>query len=290
MRLVHQPSTLANYDKQLNKSVNPHWNNLDLNKISKADVYDLIFTKINHGISMHTRRSLLKMVKRIFQMAVEDGALTHNPCMGIVIKVHEVDQKVLTTREVEILLKEARNTNHRFYPIWVMALMTGMRSGELYALKWTDVDLEGRTISVNKQWTSKAGFCATKTRRSRIVPISDDLLNFLREWKLQSGGGEFILPHFIEWQNGEQAPVLREFCESIGITSVKFHDLRATFITNLLARGVALARVMAVVGHTQIKTTNVYLRKAGVDVQGATSELGYSLPSNEVGQVLSLVD
>lgn len=84
--------------------------------------------------------------------------------------------------------------------------------------------------------------------------------------------------------------MLREFCESIGITSVKFHDLRATFITNLLARGVALARVMAVVGHTQIKTTNVYLRKAGVDVQGATSELGYSLPSGEVGQVLSLVD
>jgi integrase len=112
----------------------------------------------------------------------------------------------------------------------------------------------------------------------------------LREWKLQSGGGEFILPHFIEWQNGEQAPVLREFCESIGITSVKFHDLRATFITNLLARGESLARVMAMVGHTQIKTTNVYLRKAGVDVQGGTSKLGYSLPSGEVGQVLSLVD
>ena len=78
--------------------------------------------------------------------------------------------------------------------------------------------------------------------------MSDDLLNFLREWKLQSGGGEFILPHFIEWQNGEQASVLREFCESIGITSVKFHDLRATFITNLLARGESLARVMAMVG------------------------------------------
>lgn len=113
-----------------------------------------------------------------------------------------------------------------------MALMSGMRSGELYALKWTDLDFEARTILVSKQWTSKSGFTSTKTRRSRIIPISDDLLHFLREWKLKSGGGEFVLPHCKEWENGEQAQVLREFCEAIGITSVKFHDLRATFITN----------------------------------------------------------
>lgn len=75
-------------------------------------------------------------------------------------------------------------------------------------------------------------------------------------------------------KNDEHASVLREFCESIRITSVKYHDLRATFITNLLAHGESLARVMAIGGHTQIKTANVYLRKAGVDVQGGTSKLG----------------
>ena len=290
MKLIHQPSTIENYDKSLNKWATLNWKNLDIDKISKADVYELIFEKIDKKISIQTRKTILKMVKRIFQMAVEEGLLNHNPCIGIVMKVPEVDQKVLTAKEVDILLREGKATNHRFYPMWVMALMTGMRSGELFALKWTDIDLEAQTISVSKQWTSKSGFTSTKTRRSRIVPISDDLLTFLKEWKLQSGRAEFVLPHLTEWQNGDQALVLREFCESIGITSVKFHDLRATFITNLLARGETLARVIAIVGHTQIKTTNVYLRKAGIDVKGATSKLGYSLPSDEIGQVLSLIE
>lgn len=107
---------------------------------------------------------------------------------------------------------------------------------------------------------------------------------------MQSGGqSEFVLSQLPEWENGEQARITREFCQSLGITPVKFHDLRATFITNLLARGESLARVMAIVGHSQIKTTNGYLRKAGVDVQGATEKLGYDLPDEVFeGKVLSL--
>lgn len=122
------------------------------------------------------------------------------------------------------------------------------------------------------------------------MPISDDLLKFLKELKLKKIGGDaFVLPQFTEWKNGEQAKVTREFCEAIGVTCVKFHDLRATFITNLLARGVSLARVMSIVGHSQIKTTNGYLRKAGVEVKGATEELGYQLPTAQDATILSLV-
>ena len=90
-------------------------------------------------------------------------------------------------------------------------------------------------------------------------------------------------------QSTEQARITREFYAAAGITPVKFHDLRATFITSLLARGESLARVMSIVGHSQIKTTNGYLRKAGVDVQGATEKLGYELPDEVVGgKVFSL--
>src|SRR6185437_764971 len=124
----------------------------------------------------------------------------------------------------------------------------------------------------------------TKTQKIRVVPISDDLVKYLKELKLsRKAESEFVLPHIVEWENGEQAQVLREFCTAIGITPVKFHDLRATFITNLLSRGVPLARVMAIVGHSQLKTTNGYLRKAGVDVQGATEALGYKVPTDVRG-------
>lgn len=291
MRISLQPSTVINYEKQLNKCVNRHWDNLEIRKISRAHVHQMIFETINHDINMRTRRWILDMIKRLFQMAVEDGILPHNPALGVKVKVAEVEQKVLTNSEVDILLREARITNHRFYNAWVVALMTGMRSGELYALQWSDIDFDGKIISVSKQWTNKVGFSpTTKTGRNRIVPISQELLKFLKELKLVTGSSSYVLPRLKEWENGVQAQVLREFCCAIGITPIKFHDLRATFITNLLSRGESLARVMSIVGHTQLKTTNCYLRKAGVDVHGGTEKLGYKPPSHQPGEVLSLVN
>lgn len=62
---------------------------------------------------------------------------------------------------------------------------------------------------------------------------------------------DLVLPRLDEWTNGMQAQVTKEFCEAIGVTPIKFHDLRATFITNLLASGVPLVKVMAIVGKFQ---------------------------------------
>jgi len=223
--------------------------------------------------------------------AVHEGFLNMNPCAGLFVKVAPIEQKVLNKNEVEILLREGKDSNHPFYPVWVFSLETGMRSGEMFCLLWTDIDFESCLIFVDKSWNNKNGVKSTKSGKSRVIPISDDLLLFLKELKLQSTpDSAYVLPRLTEWARGEQARVLKAFCKSSGITLVRFHDLRATFITNLLAQGVSLARVMAVVGHTQIDTTNIYLRKAGIDLKGVTNELGYSIPSYQKAQVLKLVD
>lgn len=286
MRVDLMPSTIASYES-IRKWVRPHWEKTEIRELTRSDIHELIHEKVQTN-TPHTRRGILRMMKRIFQMAVEEGCLDRNPATGIKVRVEEVEQKVLTNAEVEIFLREAKLAHHRFYPVWAMALLTGMRSGELIALEWNDIDFDARTIAVTKQWTSKNGLCQTKTRRSRVVPIADDLLVFLKERKLKEGpkhGTEtqYVLPRLKEWEKGEQARVTREFCMGSGITSVKFHDLRATFITNLLARGESLARVMSIVGHSELKTTNGYLRKAGVDVQGGTDKLGYKLPNGAFG-------
>lgn len=291
MKLEFQPSTVACYQTQVTKWIHPHWTGIDLNTITKSDVYDVIFNKCEGFKTQFTKRNVLKMVKRIFQLAVEEGILDRNPCTGINVRVSEVESKVLTNTEVETFLNEARKSHHRFYPVWLMALMTGMRSGELYALKWPDIDFDSRIISVSKAWNSKCGITPTKSRRTRIVPVSEDLLSFLKERKLSAGPeDEHVLPRLEEWTHGDQARVTREFCVGIGVTSIKFHDLRATFITNLLARGESLARVMSIVGHSELKTTNGYLRKAGVDVKGGTDKLGYKVPKEQRGRVLSLLN
>lgn len=291
MKLELRPSTIENYHSYLGTWVTPVWKERDLREITKTDVYQMVFENFPQTKSMHSRKTLHKLIKRVFQMAVEDGMIDRNPAVGLTVRVPEVDQKVLTTSEVETFLSEAKTTQHRFYPIWVAALMTGMRSGELFGLEWNDIDFENRIIRVTKQWTSKSGFGPTKTQKARVVPISESFSVFLKEWKLKRDPSvNFVLPQLSEWICGEQAKVTREFCAAIGITPVKFHDLRATFITNLLASGVSLARVMAIVGHTQIKTTNGYLRKAGVEIKGATEELTYSVPTTAAGVVLKMAN
>jgi len=290
MKMEFMPSTIAGYETQVVKWVHPHWENIEIQSIKKSDVYELIFQKCEGFNTQITRLNLLKRIKRLFQMAVEEGIIDRNPCVGISIRVPEAIQKVLTSTEVDIFLREAKHSHHRFYPVWAAALMTGMRSGELYALKWTDIDFDGRTISVSKAWNSKCGITPTKTKRSRIVPNPDDLTSFIKEEKSQDEAGtRCVLPRLEDWDHGDQARVTRAFCVGLGITSVKFHDLRATFITNLLARGESLARVMSIVGHSELKTTNGYLRKAGVDVQGGTDKLGYKLPTDSKGTLLTLV-
>lgn len=173
-------------------------------------------------------------------MAIDEGHMTVNPFAGMMIRP-ETDLTVLTSTEVQTLLHEAKWPNIDFTR-YGFCSMTGMRSGEMFALLWNDIDLENRLISINKQWTSKNGICATKTRRNRMVPISDEFYQFLLELKIERGQEKSVLPLLTEWENGEQARVLRDFCVAIGITQIRFHDLRATFITNLLASGETLVR------------------------------------------------
>ncbi len=288
MKVSYQPSTLHSYETTLNKWVNGHFKGKELGQLTKADIHSFIFEVMPPEATMFTRHYVLKIIKRIVQMAVDSGEMNRNITAGLRVKVPESEKKVLTVQEVELFLREARITNHRFYPIWIMALYTGMRSGELYALKWTDVDLDNAKISVSKSWSSKNGVTSTKNQKCRIVPISDELLVYLKELKLEYGNQDHVLPHPLEWTRGGAAKVTKEFCKSIGITEIKFHDLRATFITNLLSQGTSIARVMSIVGHSDMDTTNVYLRMAAVDIRDATNNLGYTLPVRRTQNVVQL--
>lgn len=290
MKVNSQPSTLYNYDKTCRKWINPHWDSRELRSIKNMDVHELLYEKMGDGdVTMHTRKYVLKIMKRILQVAVDNRKLDRNPCVGMMVKVPEAETKVLSNSEVETLLREAKATNHRFYPVWILALFTGMRSGELFSLRWSDVDFEAESIRVSRSWNSKNGFKSTKNQKNRIVPMGDELLIFLKEFRLERGQEEFVLPRLGEWERGEAAFVLRGFCRSVGITEIKFHDLRATFITNLLSMGESLVRVMAIVGHGDMETTNVYVRRAGIELKGGTDKLGYRVPISANGKVLKMV-
>ena len=296
MRYRHKESTVKNYECLINKWVPPNWENKKISEINKSDVSDWIFEYIPSCKKATTsvQKELLRRVKRILEMALEEGVISRNPAIGLSVKVAKAEQKVLNSNEVNILLHASSEYNHRFYYHWTVALFTGMRNGELYSLRWSDVDLSSKLISISRQWTSKDGLHETKSNRNRVVPICPELNKILIElknigpfseklWigvnnltnskKNRTVFNDLVLPRNKDWRLGMQASALKSFCKSLGITPVKFHDLRATFITNLLSEGVPLAKVMSIVGHSEVKTTNEYLRLSGVDIKSGTTEM-----------------
>lgn len=281
-------STHNNYSKILRKWVNPLWSKKFIDDLTPTDVHHLIYEHVQ-GVSSNTRKTILKIVKRVFNMAIEEGLLNRNPALAVKVRVGDVQQGVLNRSEIDLFLQEAKSLNHRFFYHWTLALLTGMRSGELYALRWSDVDFESGFISINKSWSKMNGEGPTKTAKNRVCPISSTCRTFLFELKLKMGESEYVLPRSREWAQGTIAIATKDFCKSLDITPIKFHDLRATFITQMLNNGVALSKVMAIVGHSSLKTTQGYLRLCGKDVEGATEELKINLPQAvHGGKILEL--
>ncbi len=144
----YRKSTVLNYQHNLNKWMNPVWDDKFIDEITPSDVHSMIYERIT-GVSSYTKRGLVKIIKRVFNLAIEEGILIRNPAVGIRVKCADANQLVLNKNEIAVLLKEAKSVQHRFYNHWVLAILTGMRSGELYSLRWTDVELVSGIINIS---------------------------------------------------------------------------------------------------------------------------------------------
>lgn len=251
----------------------------ELNKLNKSKSFT---TKVKNTINL------------VFQWGIDHRHIRDvyiSPVQGIKIEKREDKfPEILNLKEIRMFLYEAKRQEHPWYSIWAMALLTGMRNGELYALEWNDVDFENRIIRVTKSFNKRINEVkSTKSKYWRNVPISNELNDLLVELNSITGHKEHVLPRSKEWSRGEQSKLLRAFLSSVGLPSVKFHTLRACFATQLLADGVEMTKVMKIGGWKDIKTMQIYLRLAGVDEQGATNGLRF-LPSEEavMGHVVDL--
>jgi integrase len=254
------------------------WGGRLVNQISGQDIRVLLQAKVGHRAQSH-QKYVLGAIRAAFVYAVDQGYIQVNPTPQIKFKVSDKIKAVLTEEQARSLLSKARDYGSEWYFHWAMALYSGMRNGELYALTWDKVDLDKRQIKVDCAWNNKDGFKSTKSGDDRIVEIALPLLQVLRQLKLQSSDSQFVLPRLCKWDDGDQARELRMFLQGIGLPPVRFHDLRATWATILLSRGVAPIKVMKMGGWKTMDTMMIYARKAGVDVKGATDCLDLHDPN-----------
>lgn len=273
------------------------WMKRPISEISRADGRNLIIKMEKSGLSRNYQKKIKNIVNSVFTWAIEFGycSLPVSPLRGLLIEVDEEKAPdILSLEEIKKFLTAAKLLNHQWYPIWSFAILTGMRSGELYALTWEQVDLEKNLILVDRSYDSnmkKTG--PTKGRYWRTVPINSSLRNLILEIKQDRDipKSEYVLPRIREWANGDQAVSLKSFLKSLNIKPIKFHALRACFATQMLANGVAAPIVMKIGGWKNTSTMDIYLRLAGVDTKGATECLGF-VPSdiNFGDNVVSLFD
>jgi integrase len=266
-------NTIYNYRTGLYSHTLAKWRKKQINQITTSEIRELVLDGLADK-SEALRKDILKYIRAVFSYACEAGIVLRDPTPKLKFKNNLKIKDVLKENEILYFLKSAREQNHPWYPIWTLALYTGMRNGELYALKWEKVDLNKRMLVVSHSWNAKNGFKETKSGDDRNVEIAESLLPFMEEL-YQKRESEFVLPRLKTWDQGDQARVLRAFLVEINLPRIRFHDLRASWATVMLSKGVEPIKVMSMGGWRDLKTMQIYIRKSGINIQGITSHLNF---------------
>jgi integrase len=155
-----------------------------------------------------------------------------------------------------------------------VAAFTGLRRGELVALRWSDVDFAAHKITVRRAISAGVEASSTKSRRVREVPLPDQAAGALDRLSQSSefiGQDEFVFCNRLG-RRIDATAMRRRFeraRNAAGLPRLRFHDLRHTYGSLLVAAGVDLQSVKAAMGHSRITTTERYLHARPATEQAA---------------------
>jgi integrase len=154
-------------------------------------------------------------------------------------------------------------------PIVQLAYLTAMRCGEILKLRWEQVDFKNRVINLEA--------ADTKTQEKREVPLTEELLDLLRQVPRTLGS-----PHVFTWKGqtmGSIKTAFKKACRQAGVLDFRFHDLRHCAVTNLRKAGVSDSVIMSISGH---KTHAVFRKYDRVDRQDRLAALDRAKALNDM--------
>jgi integrase len=214
------------------------------------------------------------------------------------------DQLVLTAAEANVLIEST--AKDRLGNLFALALLTGLRQGELLGLRWADIDLEKRTLQVRKALQKQAGewkFIEPKSERSRRkirLPVTAVVTLELQqqrieEMRLRAGSAwqdwNLVFPSQIgtPLDGPNVTHHLQQKLAAAGLPRVRFHDLRHTCATLLLEKGIQDRTIMKQLGHAQVSLTlNTYTHVQPTLLSAAANALDevFGSPSLEASQAI----
>jgi integrase len=285
-----KPSTQASYADLTRRHLIPALGHIQLAKLSKDDVRRFLRDKANgHRIHAKTfgngvvaRRTgaplsgrtvhyLHAILRRALEDARREDLIARNVAREVKpVRYERKEFQPLTPAEARKLLAAAEGD--RLYPLYVLALLLGLRRGELLGLRWSAIDLDAGTLRVKDSLQRVGGelrFTGTKTHRSRrTIPLPKVCVDVLKQHRQRQAAQraeaeEWADPDLV-FTTARGTPlepqnVYRHFkalCAAAGVRAVRFHDLRHSCASLLFELGVPLRVIMEILGHTQITTTS----------------------------------
>lgn len=221
------------------------------------------------ALSPKSRRNALGILHSVFDFAIREGWASRNPIKDIErpqLGGADPDIRFLTIEEVEALLRAVPDGDlgQVERALYLTAAMTGMRQGELLALRWTDVDWAAARIRVRRNFV-RGEFGTPKSKRSsRSVPLASRVareLDLLHQTTAYQADEDLVFAHPHTGKPFDRSRLLKRFkaaVRSAEVRDVRFHDLRHTFGTRMAAQGVPMRTLQEMLGHRDFKTTLIY--------------------------------
>jgi integrase len=268
-------STYDSYDDILRLHLVPGLGHLALAKLTPADVQRFLTRKLEGGLSPRRVQYIHAVLRRALVIAERWGIVARNVAKLVDpprVPRHEIAP--LTPEQAKVLIEKTADDRHR--ALWITALATGLRQGELLALRWEDVDLDEGRLYVRHSLANVGGALVLqepKTDRSRrSIALPDVVVAALRGHRtrqlmdrLVAGSRWVDSGHVFATMRGtphHAATITRAFQDALdraGLPDVRFHDLRHSAATFLLAQGMTLEDVKNQLGHSTIAlTSNTY--------------------------------
>lgn len=268
--LGRKPSTLRAYRAALRGHLEPHLGSKTLDRITPDDIERFIRSERRAGVAVKTTLNALGVLYGIFEHAIRRGWARTNPCKLVDRPQREggdPDIRFLDTSELEALLAAVpldAPLGHTDRALYVTAAMTGLRQGELLALRWRDVDWTAGRIRVRRNYVRGVWGTPKSKRSSRAIPMADRLAGELERHFQRSAYQDDEDLVFCHPQRGtvlDHSDLVRRFklaLAAAGVRPIRFHDLRHTFGTRMAAAGVPLRTLQEWMGHRDFNTTLVY--------------------------------
>ncbi len=246
-----RPSTHVTYEGSVRLWIAPYVGMVRLVDLSHRHIEAMHNAALEQGCSPRTIRRNHTPLRSALEDALRDGIIPSNPASLVRLPpLHKTEIDPFTCEEMTAFLDG--NRGHRLYPVYHLALYSGLRLGEILALQvGRDIDLLARTLTVRE--TRRQGVVGPpKSKESaRRVMLGPTAVKVLGEAISDKPWGELVFPVSPEFVSHS----MTQACKRAGVKRLRMHDLRHTHATLLLAAGQSLRAVSARLGHASAAFT-----------------------------------